>query len=111
MLDTVPSHISLNPSNSILLQPWQGSRNDPVAKELVALIPFLEAIPLYRVQDVRPIIQQFEGQHIPTKYAEKEAQLKQEAVEKWEKEKAVRQVKKGVMSALFGSLGAGKVRI
>ncbi|SCV72627.1 BQ2448_4164 [Microbotryum intermedium] len=87
ILDTDPSYTQLQPSNAIHLTPWKGTLGDATSKELVALIPFLEALAVRRVQDVRPVIQHYQGKHIPTAYAQVEAKMKKELVEKWEKEK------------------------
>ncbi|KDE03470.1 hypothetical protein MVLG_06032 [Microbotryum lychnidis-dioicae p1A1 Lamole] len=87
ILDTDPTYTQLQPTNAIHLTPWKGTRGDPTSKELVALIPFLEALAVRRVQDVRPVIQHYEGKHIPTAYAEVEAKMKKELVDKWERER------------------------
>ncbi|SGY67663.1 BQ5605_C004g02795 [Microbotryum silenes-dioicae] len=87
ILDTDPAYTQLQPTNAIHLTPWKGTRGDPTSKELVALIPFLEALAVRRVQDVRPVIQHYEGKHIPTAYAEVEAKMKKELVDKWERER------------------------
>lgn len=51
------------------------------------MIPFLEALAIKGVKDVRPVIRHYEGKHIPTAYAEAEARQKKELVDKWEKER------------------------
>lgn len=101
MLDTDPSHAQLQPANSIILQPWTG-RRDNSAKELVALIPFLEALAIKGVKDVRPVIKHYEGRHIPTAYAEAEAAQKKALVDKWEKDRE--STVSSWISAALGSL-------
>lgn len=103
VLDTKPEHVQLQPENSILLKPWEG-RRDASAKELVALIPFLEALAIKRVKDVRPVIKHYEGKNIPIAYAEAEAKQKQELVQKWEHEREVKSGVTGAVASLFGSI-------
>ncbi|KAI9744388.1 MAG: mitochondrial inner membrane protein required for protein import [Claussenomyces sp. TS43310] len=70
MIDTVASHAKEQPDNAIILPKWKGDAKD---KDLVALIPFLEYIPTMSIPDVRNAIKSFEGQHIPTEFAKREA--------------------------------------
>jgi mitochondrial import inner membrane translocase subunit TIM50 len=86
ILDTNPEHFQLQPENAIQLAPWTGKR-DATAKELVSLIPFLEALAIRGVKDVRPVIKHYEGRHIPTAYAEAEAAQKKALMDKWEKDR------------------------
>ncbi|ORY80675.1 HAD-like domain-containing protein [Leucosporidium creatinivorum] len=86
ILDTNPEHFQLQPENAIQLAPWTGKR-DATTKELVSLIPFLEALAIRGVKDVRPVIKHYEGRHIPTAYAEAEAAQKKALVDKWEKDR------------------------
>ena len=111
MLDTNPEHVQLQQSNSIVLTPWTGSLNDPTSRELVSLIPFLEALAIQNVKDVRTVIKHYQdgGKHIPTAYAEAEAKLKEAQRIKWEEGREAREGKKAWIKALFGSLGGGKV--
>lgn len=39
ILDVEPDHVSLQPENAIILEPWKGNKDD---RELIGLIPFLE---------------------------------------------------------------------
>ncbi|KAJ7623368.1 HAD-like domain-containing protein [Roridomyces roridus] len=82
-LDTNPEHVSTHPENAIVIPPWKGDPND---KGLIAMIPFLESIGIYKPQDVRPIISAYKGKDIPLEYAKKEAEAKALHVEKWSKE-------------------------
>lgn len=58
------------PENAIILPKWKG---DPKDNELVSLVPFLEFIYAMNYGDVRKVLKSFEGQHIPTEFARREA--------------------------------------
>lgn len=103
ILDTDATRFQLQPDNGIALQPWHGSKGDAVANELVAMIPFLEALAIKGVKDVRPVIKHYEGKHIPTAYMEAEARAKREMLEKWEQAQKDNSVK-GWIGSLFGGL-------
>jgi import inner membrane translocase subunit TIM50 len=75
MLETNPDAWSANPENTVKLPPWKGDASD---KELVALIPFLEYIAAMRVADVRKIIRDFEGKHIPTEFSRREEAIRKQ---------------------------------
>ncbi|TGZ83827.1 NIF-domain-containing protein [Ascodesmis nigricans] len=75
MLESNPDAWSANPDNTIKMKPWKGEKND---KELVALIPFLEYIAALNVDDVRDVIRDYDGTHIPTEFARREAKLREE---------------------------------
>jgi import inner membrane translocase subunit TIM50 len=70
IIDTNPKHVREQPENAIILPPWTG---DPKDKELVSLVPFLEFIHTMQYNDVRKVIKSFEGTHIPTEFARREA--------------------------------------
>lgn len=53
-----------------MLPKWTG---DPKDTELVSLIPFLEYIHTMQYGDVRKVLKSFEGKHIPTEFARREA--------------------------------------
>ncbi|KAI0343556.1 HAD-like protein [Trametopsis cervina] len=98
LLDTHPEHVSAQPENAIVLPKWSGQPGD---KGLVAMIPFLESIAIYKSPDVRPILQAYQGKDIPLEYAKKEAEAKQRHIEEWEKShKGV--VSGFTLSGLFG---------
>lgn len=102
VLETNPSHTQLQPENTILLEPWLGAESSPaVKKELVDLIPFLEAVSHKNVQDVRVLIQHYGGKDIGRQYAEREAEVKREAKEKWEKEQKERGWLVGLLKGLI----------
>lgn len=70
MIDTKAHHAKKQPENAIILKPWKGDVQD---KELVGLIPFLEYIHTMQYPDVRKALETFEGKHIPTEFARREA--------------------------------------
>ena len=70
IIDTSASHVRAQPENAIVLPKWEG---DPKDTELVALIPFLEYIYTMQYGDVRKVLQSFDGKHIPTEFARREA--------------------------------------
>lgn len=105
LLDTHPEHVSSHPENAIVIPKWTGAPGD---RGLIAMIPFLESIGIYKPPDVRPILQAYAGKDIPIEYAEKEAEAKSKHVEEW-KTKA-RGLSKGgfTLSGMFG--GASESR-
>lgn len=105
-LDTVPNHVAAQPENAYTLKPWKGNRDD---SDLVAMIPFLEAIAIYAVPDVRPVLTKYRDTHIPTAWAEVERKQKQAALEQWEQSQAGKKGKLGGgFGSLFGGSGASK---
>ncbi|KIM71865.1 hypothetical protein PILCRDRAFT_748373 [Piloderma croceum F 1598] len=82
IVDTHPEHIGLHPDNAVIPPKWDGNPGD---KGLVALIPFLESIGIYKPPDVRPILKAYQGKDIPIEYAKREAEDKQVHVENWMK--------------------------
>ncbi|CAG8952836.1 hypothetical protein HYFRA_00007549 [Hymenoscyphus fraxineus] len=74
VVDTKAAHVKNQPENAIILKPWQGQVGD---KDLVGLIPFLEYIHTMNYQDVRKALKSFEGKHIPTEFARREAIARQ----------------------------------
>ncbi|KAJ7634158.1 HAD-like domain-containing protein [Mycena polygramma] len=89
-LDTHPEHVSY---------PSRKRNRDPNDKGLIAMIPFLESIGIYKPQDVRPILAAYQGKDIPLEYAKKEAEAKALHVEKWSKERP-----QGISSGTFSSM-------
>ncbi|KAI9170753.1 Mitochondrial import inner membrane translocase subunit TIM50 [Paramyrothecium foliicola] len=75
MIDTKPSHVRKQPENAIILEPWKG---DPKDRELVSLVPFLEYVAAMEYPDVRKVLKSFDGKHIPTEFARREAIARQE---------------------------------
>ncbi|KAL5483075.1 TIM50_2 [Sanghuangporus weigelae] len=100
IIDTEPEHVSLQPENAIILPKWKG---DPTDKELIAMIPFLESIGIYKPPDVRPILKAYQGKNIPIEYAKKEAEAKGQFIEDWKKSgKATISTGSFTLSNLFG---------
>ncbi|KAG1810052.1 HAD-like domain-containing protein [Suillus plorans] len=99
LLDTHPEHVSSHPENAVIIPKWTGAPGD---KGLIAMIPFLESIAIYKSPDVRPILQAYAGKDVAIEYAEKEAEAKQKHIEEW-KSKA-RGLSKGgfTLSGMFG---------
>lgn len=61
IIDTNPDHVSNQPENAIVLPKWTGDPRDPHAKDLVALIPFLEYLAATNTDDVRKVIGKYFG--------------------------------------------------
>jgi import inner membrane translocase subunit TIM50 len=85
------------------MKPWDGDPND---KDLVGLIPFLEYIHTMQYSDVRKVIKSFDGKHIPTEFARREAIARKEFNERMKNEKAKHSKPSG-MGALGSMLGLG----
>lgn len=103
VLDTKASHVRKQPENSIILDPWAGEKDD---KELVSLIPFLEYIHTMQYDDVRKVLKSFEGKHIPTEFARREAIARKEFNARLAAEKGKHKKPSG-MGALGSMLGLG----
>ncbi|KAG5926204.1 mitochondrial inner membrane protein required for protein import [Claviceps africana] len=84
IIDTKPQHVRKQPENAIVLEPWTGDVKD---NELVGLIPFLEYIHTMQYSDVRKVLKSFEGKHIPTEFARREAIVRQEFNKQLEQQK------------------------
>lgn len=70
ILDTKSEHVRNQLENAIVLDKWTGDTQD---KDLVGLIPFLEYIHTMQYGDVRKVLKSFDGKHIPTEFARREA--------------------------------------
>jgi import inner membrane translocase subunit TIM50 len=70
VIDTKAEHVRAQPENAIILPKWTG---DPKDRNLVGLVPFLEYIHTMQYGDVRKVLKSFEGKHIPTEFARREA--------------------------------------
>ncbi|KAL2022116.1 hypothetical protein VTK56DRAFT_6160 [Thermocarpiscus australiensis] len=99
IIDTDPKHVRLQPENAIILPKWTG---DPKDKELVSLVPFLEFIHTMQYSDVRKVIKSFEGHHIPTEFARREALAREEHKKRVQ---AAKPPRGGGMSWLSSHLG------
>lgn len=100
MIDTVAHHAKNQPENAIILPKWTG---DPQDKTLVSLIPFLEYIPIMATPDVRKAIKSFEGTHIPTEFAKREAVARKKFNEQMSEE--LKKKPRSGLSFLGGALG------
>lgn len=99
MLDNEDSHTQLQPENSIVLPRWTGSPKDT---SLVAHLPFLEAIGINNVPDVRMLIKAYSGKDIPEAFAERQAEYRRKHVEEWEAKKQKNPLTGFNVAGLFG---------
>ncbi|RDX48583.1 NIF-domain-containing protein [Lentinus brumalis] len=99
LLDTHPEHVSPNPENAIILPKWKG---DPKDRGLIAMIPFLESIAIFKTPDVRPVLQAYAGKNIPIEFAKTEAEMKRKHIEEWEHSKKGLSRGGWTLSGLFG---------
>ena len=101
IIDTDPAHTQLQPENAIILPKWTGDRQD---KDLVSLIPFLEYVATMGLSDTRSVLKSFEGKHIPTEFAAREAVARRRFEEQLAEERGQRskRVGKGLMNSLLG---------
>jgi len=99
IMDSNPAAFSKQPENGIALKPWQGQPND---NGLLEYIPFLEAVALTNVEDVRPVLASFGTKHIPSEWADREEQMNAIARKKWEEEQSSTKAKRN-LGSLFGS--------
>jgi len=100
LLDTDPDHCVTHPENSIVVPKWKGAPGD---RGLVAMIPFLESVAIYRPPDVRPILKAFQGKDIPIEYAKQEAEAKRRHIEAWQQGGGKRLSESGfTLSSMFG---------
>jgi len=96
ILDTNSAHVSAQPENALILPKWTGDLDD---KELVSLIPFLEYVAAMEYEDVRKVLKSFEGKHVPTEFARREALARAE----FEKQRGIKgKPKRKPGSGLFG---------
>lgn len=102
LIDTKPHHAKKQPENAIILKPWTGDVKD---KELVSLIPFLEYIPTMQYADVRKAIKSFEGTHIPTEFAKREATARKKFQEQLAEERKKHGKRGGGVGLLGNALG------
>ncbi|KAH9935110.1 NIF-domain-containing protein [Epithele typhae] len=100
LLDTHREHVTPNPENAVIVPKWAG---DPKDRGLVAMIPFLESIAIFKTQDVRPILEAYDGKNIPIEWAKKEAEMKRKHVEEWEHSRKGLSRGGMTLSSLFGS--------
>ncbi|KYK57961.1 inner membrane translocase subunit tim-50 [Drechmeria coniospora] len=101
VIDTKASNVRKQPENAIILDPWKG---EPKDTDLVGLIPFLEYIHTMQYDDVRKVIKSFDGKHIPTEFARREAIARKEFNKQLETHKSKHSKPSG-MGALGNLLG------
>ncbi|KAL2104732.1 hypothetical protein VUR80DRAFT_9759 [Thermomyces stellatus] len=99
ILDTNKAHVSAQPENAIILPKWNG---DPKDTELVSLIPFLEYIHTMQYDDVRKVLKTFEGKHIPTEFARREALARAEFQKRMKAQKASKSSGIGMLGEMLG---------
>ena len=100
IVDTDPSHAKLQPENAIILPKWNGNLND---KDLVSLIPFLEYCAAMNFEDLRAVLKSFEGKHIPSEFARREAVTREKFQKQVAEERAKRPKRSmGFLSSLTG---------
>ncbi|KAI9870644.1 MAG: mitochondrial inner membrane protein required for protein import [Pleopsidium flavum] len=98
LIDTVPAHAKLQPENAIILPKWKGNPQD---RELVSFIPFLEYVATMGFTDTRTVMKSFEGKHIPTEFAQREAIAREQFEKQLAEDRAKRPKRSGV--GLLGS--------
>jgi import inner membrane translocase subunit TIM50 len=98
ILETNPAHVQTQPENAVILPAWKGAKDD---NRLMAYIPFLEAIALNRVADVRPILSGYQDKDIPSEFAARQEAFKEKQLEEWRKRKAEAD------KSIFGSFSVG----
>lgn len=77
-----------------MLPKWKGDLQD---KELVSYIPFLEFIATFDSRDTRQVLKSYQGTHIPSEFARREAKIR----EKLQKENAEAKAKRPRRSVGF----------
>ena len=87
------------PDNAIILQPWKGEAKD---NDLVGLIPFLEYIHTMQYADVRKVLKSFDGKHIPTEFARREAIARKEFNKQISEKKHTKPSGVGALGSLLG---------
>ncbi|TIA33438.1 NIF-domain-containing protein [Aureobasidium pullulans] len=104
MIDTKAAHVKNNPNNAIVLPKWEGKPSDPHAKDLVALIPFLEYVATMGVEDTRKVLESFAGSDIPTEFAAREGKAR-EAFQKQLADEQSRRPQRSIGGLLNKALG------
>ena len=101
LLDTDASHGQAQPENAIIVPKWDGTSTDT---GLVDLIPFFEYLAAMGTDDTRPVLKSFEGTHIPTEFAAREAAARKRFNEQLalERQKRPRRSAGGFLGSLLG---------
>ena len=82
-----------------MIPKWTGDKQD---KDLVSLIPFLEYIHTMQYADVRKVLKAFEGKHIPTEFARREAVARAEFQKQLKASKASKSSGVGFLGGMLG---------
>lgn len=85
VLDTKPDGFSQHQDNGIVIRKWNGRKDD---RELIDLLPFLEAIGIYAIPDVRSTVKVYAGVHVPTEYNKRQREEKEKEWADWQAKKA-----------------------
>ena len=80
VLDRDPANFSLHPDNGIIVPPLTGKADDP---GLVQLIPFLEAVALLNVQDVRAVVRKYGQTGTAEAFRIEQARLRLQHIADW----------------------------
>ncbi|CAO1615137.1 unnamed protein product [Parajaminaea phylloscopi] len=100
VLDTKAESFSQYPENGIVVNKWDGNKQD---RELAELLPFLEAIPIYTIADVRSTVKAYAGTHVPTEYNKRQLEIKQKEWADWQAKKASQGAGRGWLGGLVSS--------
>lgn len=84
VLDTNSASFSQHPDNGIVVNKWNGRRDD---RELPELLPFLEAIGIYGIGDVRSTVKAYQGVHVATEYNRRQLEIKEQQLADWQQKK------------------------
>ena len=87
LVDTNTARFMLQPENGIAIKPWHGGRNDT---GLIDLIPFLEAVALFNVPDVRPVLRKYGSTETVENFTAEQNRYRMEHLRRWEEEEAKR---------------------
>jgi import inner membrane translocase subunit TIM50 len=108
LLDTKASHAKAQPENAIIIPPWNGDPND---RELIKLVPFLEYLAVFGIDDVRPALKSFAGKNVAEEFAIREAKMRAELAKR---SSANASTKKGLgklANSLSGRTSGGPVSL
>ncbi|KAH8929066.1 HAD-like protein [Atractiella rhizophila] len=80
LIDSNPDVLKLQPHNGLILPKWSpGDRTHD--GDLVRLIPFLDALAILGVEDVRTVIKDYEGKDVATEWEKVEERMRERARE------------------------------
>lgn len=96
VLETDPDAMKLHPENTLVIPKWKG---DPKDSGLIAIIPFLESMAIFKTPDVRPILNAYKDKDVAIEWAKREEDLKARHIAEWTKKHPKRG---GFIGWLFG---------